>query len=192
MRQLIAMSILVATLSLQGGLARSADLFNGSGFAALASDRQASRVGDALTVIVFESATASNTVQGGADRQTRIAGRVAGGSFDEGGALALDSKSDRKGQTARAGRIAAQITVVVEEVLPNGDLRVAGEQVLKINGERTRLKLRGRVRRADISPENVVLSSRLADAQIDYDGSGFVSRGARPGLLDTLFGWLGL
>ena len=86
----------------------------------------------------------------------------------------------------------AQIGVVVDAVLPNGDLRVSGEQVLKINGETTRIKLRGRVRPGDIGRDNAVVSNRLADVTIDYDGSGFLARSARPGILGQIFSMLGL
>ena len=187
----------IAACALVGALAAAPvaaeDLYAKGEFAALASDRQAAQVGDILTVLIFESATATNSSQNGTDRQTRVAGQVQGGqTFNESGALSVSGEFDNRGQTTRSGRIVAQISVIVEEVLPNGDLRVAGEQVLNLNGERTRLKLRGRVRRADIGAGNTVVSSRLANATIDYDGSGFVSRSASPGIVGRIFNFLGL
>src|SRR5690606_30946312 len=97
-----------------------------------------------------------------------------------------------EGRRDRSGKIIAQIGVVVDEVLPNGDLHVSGEQILNIDGDRTRIQLKGRVRRADIASNNTVLSSRLADVLIDYDGRGFVTRGAGPGILTRIFSFLGL
>lgn len=182
---------LIALLS--AGTASAADLYAKGEWPALASDRQANQVGDSLTVLIFETATATNTTQSGTDRQTRLAGQVSGGpSFNESGQLSLNGAFDGRGQTGRSGRIVAQISVVVDEVLPNGDLHVSGEQFLNINGERTRLKLKGRVRRADISAANAVVSTRLADVVIDYDGSGFTSRSAKPGILNRIFNMLGL
>lgn len=175
------------------GTGAADDLYSKGEFAALASDRQARGVGDIVTVLIFESATASNTAQNGTDRSTRVAGQIQGGqTFNESGQLSVNGEFDTRGQTARSGRIVAQISVSVIEVLPNGDLKVSGEQMLNINGERTRLKLRGRVRRADIGAGNVVTSTRLADVFIDYDGSGFVSKGAKPGIVNRIFNWLGL
>lgn len=171
----------------------AADLYARGEWPALASDRQASQVGDSLTVLIFENAIASNSAQIGTDRGSRVAGNVSGGqTFNESGQLALSGEFDGRGQTARSGKIVAQISVVVDAVLPNGDLHVSGEQLLNINGERTRLKLKGRVRRADITASNAVISTRLADVTIDYDGSGFVSRSARPGMVNRIFNWLGL
>lgn len=173
--------------------AAAADLYVGSEWPALASDRQASQVGDSLTVLIFENAIASNSAQVGTDRGSRVSGNVSGGqTFNESGQVALSGEFDGRGQTARSGKIVAQISVVVDAVLPNGDLHVSGEQLLNINGERTRLKLKGRVRRADITASNAVISTRLADVTIDYDGSGFVSRSARPGVVNRIFNWLGL
>ena len=77
-------------------------------------------------------------------------------------------------------------------VLPNGDLEIAGAQRLNINRERTVIRVRGRVRPTDISADNMVLSSRIADASIDYDGAGFVTRSGRPGLVTRIFNFLGL
>ncbi|MEI9997596.1 MAG: flagellar basal body L-ring protein FlgH [Rhizomicrobium sp.] len=173
--------------------AHATDLYPHGNWPALASDRNAHQVGDVLEIVISESATASNTATNGSSRSTNLAGQVtAGASFNEGGALNLSSGSDNSGTTGRSGGIVALVSARVEGVLPNGDLSVAGAQMININGERTNIKIRGVVRVADIAPDNSVASSRLADAQIDYDGSGFVSRSAAPGLATRIFNWLGL
>lgn len=169
------------------------DLYPRDGWSALASDRVADRVGDSLTVVIYENATASNSTQSGALRTRTLGGQVSGGtSFNESGQLGLTGRSDSTNQTGRIGKMMAQISVGVDAVLPNGDLRVSGEQVLNINGEHTRIRLRGRVRRADISGGNTVLSTRLAEAAIDYDGSGFAAPGQRRGIASRVFRFLGL
>ena len=86
----------------------------------------------------------------------------------------------------------AQVSAEVIDVYPNGDLLVEGRQQVLVNGEETIIGVRGRVRPVDISSDNIVLSGRLANAQIDYDGSGFISRSARPGIISRLFSLLGL
>lgn len=162
-------------------------------WSSLASDRAAARVGDVVTVLVYEASTASNSANSNLDKNTSLHGQIqAGTQFSESAALGGGSSSGNSGTTTRSGRMVAQISAVVEEVLPNGDLRITGSQVLNINGERTSIRVRGRVRRSDISSDNSVLSSRLADATIDYDGQGFVSRSAQPGIVARIFNWLGL
>jgi flagellar L-ring protein precursor FlgH len=84
------------------------------------------------------------------------------------------------------------MTATIAEILPNGDLVINGSQRLHVNGEATIVEVRGRIRTADIDSENRVPSNRIADAQINYNGKGFVSRSAKPGLIQRLFSLLGL
>ena len=185
---LAAGALLAAPIS-----ARADSLYRAGDWPALAGDRVAAVTGDTLTVIVYENASAQNAAQNDSRRRSDIDGQVvAGSAFGERGQLGLGGAFESGGQTGRSGRMVAQLSVTVEEVLPNGDLRIAGRQSLKINGEDTVIRLRGRVRRVDISPANAIISSRIADAEIDYDGKGFVSSSARPGILARIFNFLGL
>lgn len=173
--------------------ANASDLFVPGNWPSLAADRRAAQQGDILTIVVYENASASNAANSSSKKSSKLDGRIsAGSSFNEGAGLSIGGGSDNQGATGRSGRMVAQISAIVENVLPNGDLQVAGSQLLNINGERTVIRVKGRVRSADISASNAVLSSRLADAAIDYDGSGFVSRSARPGIVSRIFNWLGL
>jgi flagellar L-ring protein precursor FlgH len=192
MKRSSLVAIAATTAFLPTGPLLAADLYTPGAWPALASDRAPERVGDSLTVVIYENSTAINSSQNGSRRTNRITAQARAGSSDEGLTADLGGTFDAAAQTGRTGKLIAQISVTVQEVLPNGDLRVAGEQLLNINGEHTRIKLRGRVRRADVTGENTVLSTRLADAAIDYDGSGFVSRSSGPGVVKTIFNWLGL
>ncbi len=165
-------------LALLGGPAGAEDLYSPGAWPAMTSDRTARAVGDSLTVVIFESSSAANSIQGGTERSGSLSGAVSGGELQERGDLQLRGESERRSQSGRSGKLVAQISVTVQEVLPNGDFRVAGEQTININGKRTLIKVRGQVRPADIGSGNVVLSSRLANAEIDYDGRRFSGRKA--------------
>ena len=188
MKRLAVPLLLFALLS---GPAHAVDLFKSDGWTAMASDRSARRVGDILTVVVYESATASNSASSSSNRGTQVGGGVSGSGFNYSGNLNLRNDSDNSGATGRSGGMVAQISVTVDGILPNGDLQVSGAQELNINGDKTNIHIKGRVRQADIA-NNAVLSNRLADAIIDYDGVGFVSSSAKPGLVTRIFNWLGL
>jgi len=184
---------LILALALGAGAAVADNLYKPGSWPALASDRPAGEVGDSLTVLIYETSTASNTTQRGSSKKTRIEGEVANqGGVSEGGRLQLESGYTGAGQTARTDKMVAQISVLVEQVLPNGDLLVSGRQVLNVNGERSEIKIRGRVRPADISSGNTVLSTRIADATIDYKGAGFASRSMQPGVINHILNMLGL
>lgn len=160
---------------------------------ALAADRRAAQVGDSLTVVIIEASSAAATAQSGSRRDTRLAGSIgAAGQPAEGGALGLQGQFDGRGQLNRTGRLIGQIGVTVQEVLPNGDLKVSGGQNLVIDGEVTSIRLAGRVRPADILGDNTVVSSRLSDAEIVYEGEGPLARSGQPGLLTRMLSWFGL
>lgn len=168
------------------------DLWRGKGFVGMAADRRASLPGDILTVLVFQAAEAINSAQTSTRRNTELGGSIGVGSIDESLDLEFGRNSVGRGEARRAERLVTQLSVNVLDVLPNGDLVVQGAQWMRVNGETSRIGVRGRVREADISADNTVLSSRIADAQIDYNGRGFVSRSARPGLINRIFSFLGL
>ncbi|NJM51336.1 MAG: flagellar basal body L-ring protein FlgH [Sphingomonadales bacterium] len=169
------------------------DLYNGSDFSSLSADQRAGQVGDIITVIVSENNTASNRVGSGSRKRQSLSGQIsAGDSLDEGASLSFGGDYSGEGSNSRNDRMVARLSVVVMGVHPNGDLQIAGTQRLNINGETTNINVSGRIRRADIDGQNAVLSSRIADAVIEYDGKGFATRGARPGLITRILSWLGL
>jgi flagellar L-ring protein precursor FlgH len=174
------------------GPAEADNLYASGNWSAMASDRIAHAVGDILTVVIYENASAQNSASSGSKRSSQAGGNLSSNTkFNYSGSLGIQNTSDDSGTTGRSGGMVAQISVTIVRVLPNGDFQVFGEQQLNINGDKTNIRIKGRVRQADIS-NNAVLSTRLADAVIDYDGTGFVSKSAKAGFLTRIFNWLGL
>jgi flagellar L-ring protein precursor FlgH len=88
-----------------------------------------------------------------------------------------------KGDTNREGKLVANITAKVVEVMPNGNLLLEARKELTINNEKQILVLTGMVRPDDIDSNNSVLSSKIADAQIYYVGDGVIQDKQSPGWL---------
>ena len=154
--------------TLAGG-ASADDLFRPNAWSSLASDRTAERVGDSLTVLIFESSQATDASKKSNNGALGLSGRYENGNGNNDQVGVQGSYSLGSGdQTGHSGHMVARISVVVDDVLPNGDLYVSGEQLMNINGRKVRIFLSGRVRRADIASSNVVLSTSLADARIVY------------------------
>jgi flagellar L-ring protein FlgH len=169
------------------------NLYVDRGWPALAADRRPEQVGDTVTIIVSENQQASNAVRKGSRKRHAVDGQITYGSnFDKSVGGSLGGSYDGEGTNARTDKVVAQLSVTVYHVLPNGDLQVSGSQHLNINGESTLIKVSGRIRRDDISNDNTVQSSKLADAIIDYNGKGFASRSAKPGVVTRLFNWMGI
>jgi flagellar L-ring protein precursor FlgH len=174
-------------------LVHAADLFQNDTYQSLTSDRRASRVGDIVTILVYENSTASNTADTSTKTSVGVQGNVStmwGGN--NAAQIGLGDNYGGRGQILRTGRLLAQISAHVTQTEANGDLIIAGEQAIDVNGEKTRIHLQGRVRPVDIAANNTVQSNRLADARIDYVGEGFITDRSRPGLIPRFFAWLGL
>jgi flagellar L-ring protein FlgH len=177
--------------------ARSASLFQEEKFQALTSDRKARRPGDALTVLIFENASATSSANTSAGRD---AGAQFGLNIESGqgkphganGGLKFNHQLDGRGRTQREGRVLGTITVRVTSLLDNGDLLIAGEQMLDVNNERQQIRVEGRVRPQDVSESNTVQSTRIAEARISYSGDGDLSDQQRPAWWLRALTWFGM
>lgn len=157
-------------------------------FSDLFSDPKARRSGDILTIKIVESSSASNSADTSTERDSSLSAginelfgvrtsvlqdlSVSGG---------MDSEFEGSGSTSRSGSLEAFITVRVVEVMPNGNLKIVGSREIMVNNEKQIMTIYGVVRPRDISDDNVVLSTFVADARIAYSGAGIVDDRQRPG-----------
>lgn len=181
---LAAMALGVASL-------HGESLFQEAGWRGFTADHKAYRPGDVLTVQVFENSSATSTADTGTRRTNHLQADLSHGSNKAAQAsLALSGDFDGGGRTQRTSRLLTTLSVIVQEVMPNGQLRVAGTQSVTVNEELQRVTLEGLVRPADITDGNVVQSTRVADARINYVGEGDVTERSRRSwwrrLLDAL------
>lgn len=72
-------------------------------------------------------------------------------------------------------------------MLANGNLIVRGEKWMKINTGDEYIRLTGMLRPQDISSDNVVPSTRVANARIEYSGTGTLAQTNEPGWLTKFF-----
>jgi flagellar L-ring protein precursor FlgH len=78
----------------------------------------------------------------------------------------------------------------VKAILAGGDMFVQGQQLIEFNDETQFINIEGTVRPEDISPDNTVLSTRIADAKITYKGDGLLGKQQKPGFFSKLMGWI--
>ena len=168
-----------------------------SGSRGLYDDDRASRVGDILIVRIDESENASRDAS---SKLSRTGSNKYGVSSSFGVLDAVraqhpeidpsslfgsesEAKFDGQGQVKRGGRLNATLAVRIRKVLPNGDFFIEGTKVIMVGTEEHHLYLSGIVRAVDVRSDGSVLSSRIADAEIEYTGRGDVSDQQRPGWL---------
>jgi flagellar L-ring protein precursor FlgH len=110
-----------------------------------------------------------------------------GAIFQPANGYAPLTSGQRAAQTGQSNSLVGEISVVISEVLPNGTMRIRGEKSLRINRGNETIRISGIVRPGDISADNRVASTRVADARIDYVGRGEIQRASRQGWLQRFF-----
>lgn len=169
----------------------SGGVFNVDTVLLLTSDSRAFRVGDAITVTLQETTQAS---------------KKAGTTFNKGSVVAvaplgilgkalpktgIDITADRSftgdSTSTQQNALTGSITVIVQEVLPNGLLKVSGEKTLTLNQGEEFVRLRGYLRDLDIDANNQVSSLRIANAHIAYSARGTLADANTPGWLTRFF-----
>ena len=93
------------------------------------------------------------------------------------------SKFNGNGSTTRKENLNATITARVVDVLANGNMLIEGRRNVLVNNEDQIIVLTGTVRPRDITPDNLVNSTHIADARIAYSGEGIISDRQKPGWL---------
>jgi flagellar L-ring protein FlgH len=187
-----AASILAAIGIISGQPSMADNLFVPGISQSLSSDKIATSKGDLITVVVVQAAESTTSIQRGSQKSSSVNGHLGIGSINETADFGLSGSYSGRGESRRTERFVTQLTATVTDVLPNGDFLIGGAQRMNIDGEATMVEVRGRIRPRDIDAYNRVPSNRIADAQISYDGKGFASQSARPGLIQRIFGFLGL
>jgi flagellar L-ring protein FlgH len=157
------------------------------GSRAFLKDQRAASVGDILTVIIEieDEATLSNTTE-----RTRTAGEDAAASsllgyeaslgqifpeaIDPTSLIDLESNSNTQGSGSvkRDEEINLRIAALVTQVLPNGNLVIAGRQEVRVNFEVRELQVVGMIRPEDITSINTIFYDQIAEARIAYGGRG--------------------
>lgn len=160
-------------------------------------DFKARQTGDLVFVDVIEESSA--TVTSGASRN-RDSGTV-GGVVTAAGALpvpgaaiagtVIGALGQRKyqgtGETRRESDVRARITARVVEVLPNGDLRVEGLKLVRLNKETEQVAITGIIRPSDLAADNSVPTTYVGDLRVELNGKGVASADNAPGWLFRLF-----
>ena len=160
----------------------------------LYEDRRARYVGDTLIIAINEKMDASKKTSSDASRSTSndfsvptIFG-LPGKSFQ--GATLSATSSDSlaaKGDSSSNNAFTGTIAVTVIEVLPNGNLLVSGEKQMGINQGSEFIRFSGVVNPNTVSSANTVSSTQVADARLEYRGSGYLDEAQTMGWLARFF-----
>jgi len=156
------------------------------------TDDIARKVGDVLTILVTENSTIDNKAKRDLKKDTdkTIAFNGKLGNFADLGEFGTDatsanelkSKADYKDERKFVDRM----TVVVIDIMPNGNLVVSGKRQRDLGGDVQTIEISGIVRPSDIKFDNTVKSEQVADFCIMSKNTGVAAPYTRPGFLGSI------
>lgn len=175
--------------------ADAASLWTASTRTSLFGDRRASRRGDILTVVIEidEKAEISNATDHSRSGNTNMgipqlfglpqradAQLPAGASMSDAVRAQGGSDFSGDGSVTRKEKLALRVAATVVEELPNGTMRIEGQQEVRVNYELRELIVSGYVRPTDVSRQNEITYDKIAGARVSYGGRGQISDVQQP------------
>jgi flagellar L-ring protein precursor FlgH len=162
------------------------------------ADRKASRSGDIITIVVNEMAAAQSSQSKKSTRDASLNDSVeqflfANSKFGthNGGlpGIALGGKSSYSGggDVTNSQSLTARAAVLVTDVLPNGNLVIEGARIVTFSGETQYVVLHGLVRGDDVTRDNTVASSNIADARVEFYSEGQLTDAQKRGWFSKLY-----
>jgi len=155
--------------------ASSGAIYQLAGYRPLFEDRRPRQVGDTLTITISEKTQAGKKADSSGSKTGDVeasVGSIVGLPLKMFQGLSAEAKSENsfadKATTNSSNSFSGNVTVTVIEVLPNGNLVVAGEKQIALDKGTEYIRLSGVVQPDTILVGNNVPSSRVADARIEY------------------------
>jgi flagellar L-ring protein precursor FlgH len=162
----------------------------------LYTDDVARSIGDVLTIIIVEDSKVDNKAKRDLQKETarssdfngelnidHLLPSIPGFTMSAESSNELKSKADFKDERSYEDRV----SVVVNDILPNGNLIVIGTRDRNIAGDIQTIEISGIVRPSDISFDNTVRSERVANFRIVTKNGGISAPYTRPGWLGRIF-----
>ena len=163
----------------------------------LFEDNKAYRIGDVLSVTLMEATNASKSSETSTEKDDEVDIGVSAVFGSTGpsvnGNLVLNSEFDAerdfsgKGDSAQSNSLEGEIAVTVVDVLPSGNLVVRGEKIIGLNQGSEFIRISGLVRPQDVSTDNIIVSTKLANSRIFYGGGGTIAESNTKGWLSRFF-----
>ncbi|MBN8763934.1 MAG: flagellar basal body L-ring protein FlgH [Thiobacillus sp.] len=153
-------------------------IYQPASYTPMFEDRRARHVGDVLTIVINEKTQAGKKASSNGSKTGAVdssIGAVVGLPFKtfQGSGVKADSSAsyDDKSAIDSSNLFSGYISVTVTEVLPNGNLVVAGEKQIALDKSTEYVRLSGVVQPDTIQAGNTVSSAKVADARIEYRSS---------------------
>jgi flagellar L-ring protein precursor FlgH len=179
----------VPSSSLQAAPSINGSLYKSNHSLSLFSDQQATQVGDIITVIFDEEYNSSKSAETTSQKDSSNTSNPVSilNSVPGWRNLGLDIDLDHSrsfngsGDADRSNSLSGTISVTVADILPSGVLQIRGEKWLTLSEGDEYIRIIGLIRPQDITPQNTVMSSKVADARIKFGGRGNLNNSTKEG-----------
>jgi flagellar L-ring protein FlgH len=193
-RSIVEMPTVAPAVSQPVNVNTSGAIFQaGNGFSLYETPR-AQRVGDVLTIRLAESYQGSNSANAKASRESNISAEAADKSSGTAARLArlfnvgsASTSFTGQGNTSNISAMTGTLAVSIIGTMPGGNLVVAGDKIIAMDGNQDRLRFSGIVNPRDIEAGNYVASNKVANARIEQAGVGMLADSTTMGWLQRLF-----
>ena len=153
-------------------------------------------IGDSVTVVLKENASASKSASStleSSNNYTLDPIKIPGGEMTINGKVVELELNKGQGFDGNSGAdqkhsLSARITVSIVDILNNGNLVVRGEKWLVINNGQEYMRFTGIIRPLDIDEDNTIESSQVANTRIEFSGAGDHATVQKQGWLSSLLG----
>lgn len=153
----------------------------------IASDVHARNVGDLVTIVVLDQASATSQGTTTQQRTSSASASISSLFGQKSPHNALNNLANINGQqqlngqgtTSRQTTVSTSVSARVVRVLPNGDMIVEGRKLISINSEYQTVTLRGIVRPVDLGQANSIGSNQIEDLEVRINGRGVVNDAIR-------------
>jgi flagellar L-ring protein precursor FlgH len=180
------MKLLLALISSALWAQSPGSLYSGnSHFADLTRDLRAHEIGDLVTVLVSDTASAVSSGVSNATRKSSAAATVTGiAGFTSPRLsnllnLSNNNQMQGQGQTSRNTTITTTVTAHVTKVDAVGNLTIEATKNVGINSEKQTVLLSGFIRPVDLTPANTIRSDQVGDLTLQINGKGVVGDAIR-------------
>lgn len=150
------------------------------------SDNKALRTGDLVVVQLVEKTTATNKTGVRTNRSLNDALSLKTGTTPTNIAIGGGESFTGSGDNSRSDALTSTISAMIMEVYPNGTMKIYGRRKLRINNEDQYVSVAGIVRTEDVNFDNTIVSTKIANADIVYDGVGDLNDSNRSGWMGRL------
>jgi flagellar L-ring protein precursor FlgH len=179
--------------------AHATSLFDEEGCDLFTADT-ASEIGDLVTIVISETTSASNRASTETQKSLNTDGELSVTGFLQWIAgfpnviapiedLTFTPSEDfgGEGRVTTQGTFTARFTATVVDILPNGNLVIEGVRTIDISEDSATLVLKGVIQESDLTIDNTIQSSQVAELEITYEGEGIIADRQHDGILSRIF-----